>query len=120
MKKVIVLLVVMLSLASAEILVMGVDLDVVEKHYIRVNIAGSLGTKLYVYVDYGQGGLSRNHVVINRTGGKRVFESEIDVLNLFYENGWEIKTAITEPSGGSEGSSISGDTYYILERMDRK
>ena len=99
---------------------MGVDLDRVDKHYIRVDIESNLGSKLYVYVDYGQGGLSRNHVVISPTGGKRVFESEIDVLNLFYENGWEIKTAITEPSGGSEGSSVYGDTYYILERIDKK
>ena len=120
MKKTLILLLLLFSIASAEILVMGVDLDVVEKHYIKVDIAGTLGTKLYAYVDYGQGGLSRNHVVINRTGGKRVFESEIDVLNLFYENGWQIKAAITEPSGGSDGSSVYGNTYYILERIDKK
>ena len=95
MKKTLILLLLLFSIASAEILVMGVDLDVVEKHYIKVDIAGILGTKLYAYVDYGQGGLSRYHVVINRTGGKRVFESEIDVLNVFYENGWQIKAAIT-------------------------
>ncbi|MFA6619017.1 MAG: hypothetical protein WCT23_08125 [Candidatus Neomarinimicrobiota bacterium] len=120
MKKALIVLFVLFSLASAEILVMGVDLDTVDKHYIRLSIGGGFINKIFAYVDYGQAGRDRHHVVIEEEGNKREFNSEIQILNLFYEHGWEIKAAITEPSGGSDGSSVYGDTYYILERMDEK
>lgn len=120
MKKALIILFALCSFAAAEILVMGVDLDSVEKHYIKLDIGGNFSNKLFAYVDYGQSGLKRNQLVINRNGGRRAFESEIDVLNMFYEHGWEIKTIITETTGGSDGSSVYGETYYILERMDKK
>ncbi len=120
MKRALVVLLVMFSLASAEILVMGVDLDTIEKHYIKVSIGAGFTTKIFAYVDYGQGGLARNHAVISRSGGKMKFDSEIHVLNHFYDHGWELKAAVSEPHGGSGESSISANTYYILERMDKK
>jgi hypothetical protein len=120
MKKTILLLLALLSFASAEILLKEISLDKIEKHYIRLDTAGSFGKIVFAYVDYGQNGHDRDQVVINKTGGKREFTSEIEILNIFYENGWEIKASITEPTGGSDGGFVSGDTYYILEKMDEK
>ena len=120
MKKIFLLFLTLFSIASAEILVMGVDLDTIDKHYIQLSVSGGFTGKVYAYVDYGQGGLDRNHAVISRSGGKQKFDSTIDILNHFYDHGWELKAAVSEPYGGSDGSSVNADTYYILEQMDKK
>ena len=120
MKKLTILLIILLSIASAKILVHGNDLADIDEHYIKMNVSVSSGPKYYAYVDYGQDAPAHYRYVQNEKGQKRCFDSEVDILNVFYVNGWEIKTAITEPSGGADGCSVSGDTYYILERIDDK
>jgi len=117
MKKVIIALFVLISLASAQILVHGNDLADIDQHYIKMEVHETFGSKYYAYVDYGQDAPTRYRFVQNGKGEKRCFDSEVEILNVFYENGWEIKAAVTEPYGGSDGSSISGETYYILERF---
>lgn len=115
-----ILLLALCSIASAKILVLTADLDTIDKHYIKLSIGAGFSTKYYAYVDYGQGGLERNHVVMTPQSVKRTFRSEVEVLNLFYEHGWEIKAVISEPYGGSDGGSIHTNTCYILERMNQE
>lgn len=121
MKKLIVLLLVLLSIASAKIMVQGVDLSQIDEHYIWLDINYGFKSKCYfAYVNYGQEAKFRDKVALNENGYKWEFNSTVDVLNTFYKNGWELKTAITRPSGGGDDSSVSSYTYYILERKDEK
>ena len=123
MKKFIALLLALFTIASASILVKGIDLADIEEHYITLDIKyGFKSIQYYAYVNYGQDVIKyRDRIVVDENGDNRVFNSTIKVLNTFYKNGWEIKTAITKTSGGgNDNSSISSDTYYILERRDDK
>lgn len=123
MKKFIALLLALFTIASASILVKGIDLADIEEHYITLDIKyGFKSKQYYAYVNYGQDVIKyRDRIVVDENGDNRVFNSTIKVLNTFYKNGWEIKTAITKTSGGgNDNSSISSDTYYILERRDDK
>ena len=120
MKKLAVLFLVWLSLASAAILVDGVDLADIDAHYIKLDFVLGWGNKIYTYVDYGQGGKYTKHKVIDENGKARAFKSKIEVLNTFYKNAWEVNSVITEPKGGADSSAVSGYTYYLLERRDEK
>ena len=115
----IVILLLVFSNAFATIYLRGIDLNEQSAHYIRVNIEYRLD-KTAVYVDHGQNEYERFRRVTDEKGEKRYFVSTADVLNTFYDEGWELKTVVTETSGGSEGAAIHTDTHYIFERMKDK
>ena len=112
---------IMLSLASAKILVDGVDLAAVDAHYIKLKVGyfGWFKTHACAYIDYGQEG---KRVVVDENGKTRAFVSRIDILNTFYKNGWEINSVVSEPNSSLKDSvvTVQTETYFILERAGDK
>lgn len=122
MKKLAVLVLLLLSLASAKILVNGVDLANVDAHYIELKVGYGWGSKAYAYVNYGQEDKSKKHIVVDDNGKKLAFISRVDILNTFYKNGWEITSVVSEPYSSTKDSTITINTktYYILDRIGDK
>jgi len=61
--------------------------------YIDIYGSSVMDFKLTVFVNYGQTRfeIDRNVGRIEIDGDKYIFNSMIDALNYFYENGWEIQ-----------------------------
>jgi hypothetical protein len=78
-----------------KIYVDNVEITSIENlQYIRVVIVSKgVGTKSKVIVDYGQKinwlHLGNPKIRKSKGGGVKKFNGDIDVLNFFYENGWE-------------------------------
>lgn len=74
-----------------------------------VGMGNLLGTKIKIYVDYGQDWDLRNdsYVIDNETGEKVKFESMIHALNYMEKYGWAYLDAYTLSTG-------SGLVYHYL------
>lgn len=58
--------------------------------YIRITESTiSFSRKINIYLDYGQLNTRANTVVLDKDGNKMQFNSLIEVLNFFDENGYE-------------------------------
>ena len=105
--------------AMAQIYVNGKDINSMDIQYIEIEIETfSLRAESRVLVDYGQEIRTMGFkyaIVTDKRGSDEtlLFYSKVEALNWFYKNGWEIKQAFNQRTGGDVSNN---DIIYLMQR----
>lgn len=91
--------------ANAQVLVREVDINTrTEVEYIKVTVWSPLASRLFnASVDHGQfvpGIDELNSRIQDPRGGNRAFNSEMDVFNFLYANGWSYVSSFNMVTDG--------------------
>jgi hypothetical protein len=96
-----------------EVFVKGVNINELKSvYYVElIAVANEATGKVTAEVDYGQGN-SEEHIITEKDGKHRNFESVIDALNFMHKNGWEFLNAF-ELKTKQHGNAY----HFLLKRV---
>lgn len=93
----------------------SVPLKDIQTEYIKVNFSWKNSKAMMARIDYGQesqtSGFKYTNQLKDESGEPILFNSKMDILNYFFDNGYELFQAVEEAFKDS-GSS----TYLILRK----